>query len=54
MQFDPASGQLKCPFCGHTAPAPGADAPIPPHPLDAALAAAPQAAALSPQALQVT
>ena len=53
MQFDPASGQLKCPFCGQTAPAPSADAPIPPHPLDAALAAAPQAA-LSSQALQVT
>jgi len=53
MQFDPASGQLKCPFCGQTAPAPVAEAPIPPHPLDAALAAAPQAA-LSAQALQVT
>jgi ribosomal protein S27E len=53
MQFDPASEQLKCPFCGQTAPAPFSAGPVAPHPLEAALAAAPQAA-LSSQALQVT
>ncbi len=53
MQFDPASEQLKCAFCGQTAPAPSSEAPVAPHPLEAALAAAPQAA-LGSQALQVS
>ncbi len=53
MQFDPALEQLKCPFCGHTAPVPSTAGPVPPHPLDAALAAAP-AATIAPQALQVS
>ena len=52
MQFDPASEQLKCPFCGQAAPAPTSEGPIPPHPLDAALAAPPHTS--SPLALQVS
>src|SRR5947208_4400070 len=36
MQFDPASGGMKCPFCGHTQalPAAGGDVEIRPHAFD--------------------
>jgi len=53
MQFDPGSGQLKCPFCGHMVPVPAAEGPIPPHALEEALAK-PPAVTLSAEALQVS
>ncbi len=35
MEFDPASGLMKCSFCGQTAPLPASPAAVaPPHPLD--------------------
>ena len=56
MQFDPATGGMKCPFCGQTQALPAEDpARVRPHPLEEFLA--PAGATLRPisaQALEVT
>lgn len=56
MQFDPATGAMKCPFCGQTRALPAEDpAALRPHPLDRYLAEG-HGAALLPltgQALEV-
>src|SRR5260370_24481000 len=58
MQFDPASGGMKCPFCGHTLalPAAGGAVEIRPHAFDEYLAegAASRLRPLSAQALEVS
>lgn len=56
MQYDPASGGMKCPFCGHTEALAPAAAPIPSHAFDEFVKqdTAPQLQTLSAQALQVT
>jgi ribosomal protein S27E len=56
MEFDPATGGMKCPSCGHTEALPSRSrAAIPPHSLDESLArGAAGTTALSRQALEVT
>src|SRR5581483_6507331 len=53
MVFDPATGGLKCAFCGHTeaVPAAASSTGVQPHPFDEAAA---QQEAISPTAIQVT
>ena len=56
MQYDPSSGGMKCPFCGHTEALAAATTVIQSHALDEFLKAdgAPRMQPLSAQALQVT
>jgi ribosomal protein S27E len=57
MQFDPASGNMKCPFCGQTQALPAEkSAAVPPHSLDEFLAMSDgsKLTQLTGQALQVT
>src|SRR5579863_1205201 len=57
MQFDPATGGMKCPFCGQTQalPATGGRESVPPHGFDEYVAAgAAKLQPLSGQALQVS
>jgi ribosomal protein S27E len=55
MEFDPATGGMKCPSCGHTEALPAQSrAAIRPHSLDESLAQGAGVSALSKQALEVT
>src|SRR5215469_17001809 len=57
MEFDPATGGMKCRFCGHTEAMPARSrAAIAPHVFNDAIAAGSTAAkgTVSPQALEVT
>src|SRR5579871_2922735 len=58
MEFDPATGGMKCRFCGHTEAVPvaaQATAPLRPHSLDEFLAKGAEAlGTVSPQALEIT
>ena len=56
LEFDPATGGMKCPSCGHAEALPARSrAALPPHSLDESLAqGAAGTSALSKQALQVT